>query len=254
MTPWVAVYSPGITARLWPNLTGMPALPAVHPLQPRFAQAITGVLCLEAIVFVQPAAVAVALALVLLGLAGPRWSPVAWMFRLVARPPRELEPAAPVRFSQMLAAVFLAISVGLLYGGAEVAGWAVAGLVSAMALLSAITGFCVGCEVYRLLLGRRSRGDADVRADLGLTGEGPWLVVLTAPGCARCEPVAREVERAAGGRDVVRVSLAEHPRAAAMPVRSVPAALAVDADGRVRAARAGRLAPDDLRGVLAALS
>ena len=62
-------------------------MPAVHPMQPRFAQAITGVLCLEAIVFDQPAAVAVALGLVLLALAGPRYSPVAWLFRLVARPP-----------------------------------------------------------------------------------------------------------------------------------------------------------------------
>jgi hypothetical protein len=232
----------------------MPAAPAVHPMQPRFAQAITGALCLEGIVFGQPAAVAVALALVLLGLAGPRYSPVAWAFRLVARPPRELEPAAPVRFSQALAAALLTGSVALLYGGAEVAGWILAGLVAAVALISAITGFCVGCEAYRLLLARRPGVDGDVRGDLGLTGAGPWLVVLTAPGCARCEPVAREMEAAAGGRQVVRVSLAEHPRAAALPVRSVPAALAVDAGGRVRAARAGRLARTDLDGVLAALS
>ncbi len=231
----------------------MPALPAVHPMQPRFAQAITGLLCLEAILFDQPAVVAVALALVLLGLAGPRVSPVAWLFRLIARPPRELEPAAPVRFSQWLAATILTASVALLWSGAETAGWILAGLVAALALVSAITGLCVGCEAYRLLLSLRRRGAADVRGDLGLTGEGPWLVVLTAPGCARCEPVAREMERAAGGRDVVRVSLAEHPRAASLPVRSVPAALAVDASGRVRAARAGRLGQADLDGVLAAL-
>jgi Domain of unknown function (DUF4395) len=229
-------------------------LPAVHPMQPRFAQAITGMLCLEAVLFDQPAVVAVALALVLLGLAGPRFSPVAWLFRLIARPPRELEPAAPVRFSQWLAAGFLTASVALLAAGAETAGWILAGLVAAVALVSAITGLCVGCEAYRLLLSLRGRGGGDVRGDLGLTGDGPWLVVLTAPGCARCEPVAREMERAAGGRDVVRVSLADHPRAASLPVRSVPAALAVDAAGRIRAARAGRLAPADLDGVLAALS
>jgi Domain of unknown function (DUF4395) len=231
----------------------VPAPPAVHPLQPRFAQAITGALCLEAILFDQPAAVAVALGLVLLGLAGPRWSPVAWLFRLVARPPAQLEPAAPVRFSQGLAAVFLTASVALLFAGAEAAGWVLAGLVAGLALVSAITGFCAGCEVYRLLMARRSRPGADVRGDLGLGGAGPWLVVLTAPGCARCEPVAREIERVAGGREVVRVSLTDHPRAAALPVRSVPAALAVDADGRVRAVRAGRLAPADVDVVLAAL-
>ncbi len=231
----------------------MPASPAVHPLQPRFAQAITGVLCLEAILFDQPVAVVVALALVLLGLAGPRVSPVAWAFRLIARPPRELEPAAPVRFAQALAAAFLVASVALLYGGAETAGWVLAGLVAALALVSALTGLCVGCEAYRLLM-RRSHGREDVRGDLGLTGDGPWLVVLTAPGCARCEPFARELETAAGGRGVVRVSLADHPRAASLPVRSVPAALAVGRDGRIRAARAGRLAPADVDGVLAALA
>ena len=232
----------------------MPALPAVHPLQPRFAQAITGALCVEALVFEQPAVVAVALALVLLGLAGPRVSPVAWLFRLISRPPLELEPAAPVRFSQALAATFLTASVALLFAGAETAGWLLAGLVAALALVSAITGLCVGCEAYRLLLSARSRGREDVRGELGLVGDGPWLVVLTAPGCARCEPFARELETAAGGRGVVRVSLADHPRAASLPVRSVPAALAVGGDGRIRAARAGRLAPADLDGVLAALS
>ncbi len=148
----------------------MPALPAVHPLQPRFAQAITGALCVEAIVFEQPAVVAVALALVLLGLAGPRVSPVAWLFRLIARPPLELEPAAPVRFSQALAATFLTASVALLFAGAETAGWLLAGLVAALALVSAITGLCVGCEAYRLLLSARSRGREDVRGDLGPGG------------------------------------------------------------------------------------
>lgn len=247
-------FQEGLTGRLSPNLAPVPALSAVHPMQPRFAQAVTGVLCLEAILFDQPAAVAVALGLVLLGLAGPRLSPVAWLFRLVARPPAQLEPAAPVRFSQGLAAVLLTASVALLYAGGATAGWILAGLVAAVALVSAITGFCAGCELYRLALSRRSRGDGGVRDDLGLSGEGPWLVVLTAPGCARCEPFAREMERAAGGREVVRVSLAEHPRAAALPVRSVPAALAIDASGRVRAARAGGLGPADLDGVLAALA
>jgi Domain of unknown function (DUF4395) len=232
----------------------MPASPAVHPLQPRFAQAVTAALCLEAIVFGQPAAVAVALAFVVLGLAGPRVSPVAWLFRLVARPPRELEPAAPVRFSQALAAVVLTASVALLFAGPETAGWIVAGAVAALALVSAVTGLCVGCELSRVSVSLRSRGRHDVRGDLGLSGDGPWLVVLTAPGCARCEPFARDMERAARGRRVVRVSLAEHPRAGSLPVRSVPAALAVDGEGRLRAARAGRLAPADVEGVLAALS
>lgn len=230
----------------------MPGLPAVHPLQPRFAQAITGALTLEAVVFDAPAAVVVALVLVLLSLAGPRWSPVAWVFRRIAPPPGDLEPAAPVRFSQMLAAVFMALGLVLLAGGLPTPGWVVIGAVSAIALFSAISGICVGCAMYRLLMARRGGGEGDVRADLGLTGSGPWLVVLTAPGCARCEPVARALERVAEGREVIRVDLARHPRAAALPVRSVPAAIAVGADGRVRVARAGRLESAELAEVLAA--
>jgi Domain of unknown function (DUF4395) len=231
----------------------MPSLPAVHPLQPRFAQAITGVLALEAAIFDQPAALAVALALVLLSLLGPRWSPVAWIFRRIAPPARDLEPAAPVRFSQGMAAVFLTVALALVLAGQGLPGWILAGLVSAVALISAITGFCIGCEAYRLLLARTGEGEGDLRGDLGLPGGGPWLVVLTAPGCARCEPVAREVERAAGGREVLRVSLAEHPRAAALPVRSVPAALAIGADGRLRRARAGRLGGPEIAEVVAAV-
>jgi hypothetical protein len=216
----------------------MAPLPTVHPLQPRFAQAITGVLSLEAIVFGQWPALAVALALVLLSLAGPRWSPVGWVFRRIAPPAQELEPAAPVRFSQVLAAIFLAVALILIATGLGLAGWILAGLLAAVALLSSITGFCVGCEAYRLLLAARRGGEDDVRGALGLTGGGPWLVVLTA---------------AAGEREVVRVNLAEHPAAAALPVRSVPAALAVGSDGRLRAARAGRLDEPDLDRVLAAL-
>ena len=239
--------------RLSAILLTMPPLPAVHPLQPRFAQAITGVLCLEAIVFDTPAAVAVALALVVLSLAGPRWSPVAWVFQRIAPPAGDLEPAAPVRFSQAMAAGFLAVALVLLAAGVSLAGWIVAGLVAALALVSAISGLCVGCEMYRLLLGARRGRDGDLRADLGLDGAGPWLVVLTAPGCARCEPVARQMERAAGEREVVRVSLTEHPRAASLPVRSVPAALAVGADGALLTARAGRLGSPEIAQVLAAL-
>lgn len=231
----------------------MAAPATVHPLQPRFAQAITGALCLEGTIFQTEPAVVVALVLVVLNLAGPRWSPVAWVFRRIAPPARELEPSAPPRFAQAMAAVFLAVALALFAAGLSTAAWVLTAAVAVVALFSAISGICVGCEVYRLLLATRRGSDGDVRRDLGLEGSGPWLVVLTAPGCARCEPVARELERAAGERPVVRVSLTEHPRAAALPVRSVPAALAIGGDGRLREARAGRLDAADLERVLAAV-
>lgn len=231
----------------------MQTIAAVHPLQPRFAQAVTGVLCLEAAIFQVWPVVGVALGLIVLNLAGPRWSPVGWLFRMIAPPPKELEPVAPVRFAQGMAVAMLAASLVLVALGFGLAAWVIVWAVSIVALFSAISGFCVGCEIYRVLLASR-RGDegADLRAPLGLTGQGPWLVVLTAPGCVRCEPVAREFERAAG-REVLRVNLAERPGAAVVPVRSVPAALAVGADGRLVSARAGALKRPELTEIAAAV-
>jgi hypothetical protein len=228
----------------------------VHPHLPRFAQAITGALCAEALIFQSWLPVAVAFGLIVLGLAGPRYSPVAYLFRVFARPPAELEPAAPPRFSQALAASALGLALAFMVGGLETVGLVLVGLAAAVALFSAITGFCIGCELYRAML-RKESSTEDVRADLGLEGEGPWVVLLTAPGCTRCEPALaafRDIARADGnGREVVRVDLAEHPRAATLPVRSVPAAIAVGADGRLREARAGKLESADLREVLAAV-
>jgi hypothetical protein len=166
---------------------------------------------------------------------------------MVAPPPKEMEPVAPVRFAQGMAVAMLSASLALVGFGLDLAAWVIVWAVAIVALFSAISGICVGCEIYRLLLASR-RGDeqADLRAPLGLTGQGPWLVVLTAPGCVRCEPVAREFERAADGREVLRVNLAERPAAAVVPVRSVPAALAVSADGRLVTARAGALKRPEL--------
>ena len=222
---------------------------AVHPHLPRLSQGITGVLCLEALVFQDRVVVAVALALVVIARFAPRWSPVHWFFRRIARPATQLEPIAPVRFSQTLAVGFLAVAVILFVAGAAALGWVVVGLVATLALLSATTGLCVGCEIYRLTL-MRGGGESDVRRGLGLSGAGPWLVVLTAPGCARCEPVARQLEDIARPRPVTRVDLSTTPEAARLPVRSVPAVIAIGGDGVVRQARAGRLD----RGVLEELA
>jgi hypothetical protein len=218
----------------------MPRPTAVHPHLPRFAQAVTGVICLEALMFQDPWAVAVALALILVALAAPRISPVNLLFRLVARPATDLEPVRPVRFAQGMAAFALALALGLFAAGIDTAAWIVVGIIAVVALFSAITGYCVGCEIYRVLLARGG-GDGDVREGLGLTGAGPWLVVLTAPGCARCEPVARQLEEVASPRGIVRVDLTRTPAAARLPVRSVPAVIAIGGDGRVRRALAGRL-------------
>jgi hypothetical protein len=68
-----------------------------------------------------------------------------------------LEDSRPPRFANMVgAAVLLAASVTYALG-ATVAGAALGSLVAALALLAATTGFCAGCEAFKLgsfLLGR----------------------------------------------------------------------------------------------------
>ena len=96
----------------------------------------------------------------------------------------------------------------------------------------------------------RGGGDGDVRGDLGLDGRGPWLVVLTAPGLrAAASRWPASWSSAAGEREVRAREPAPSTRGpASLPVRSVPAALAVGADGRLREARAGRLDARRARG------
>jgi len=69
-----------------------------------------------------------------------------------------LEDARPPRFANMVGTAFLA-AASLSYGlGGELVGAVLGGLVAGLALLAATTGFCAGCEAYKLgylLTGRR---------------------------------------------------------------------------------------------------
>ncbi len=68
-----------------------------------------------------------------------------------------LEDARPPRFANMVGAVFLAAATAAYTAGLETLGAVLGGLVAGLALLAAATGFCTGCEAYKLgsaLLGR----------------------------------------------------------------------------------------------------
>jgi hypothetical protein len=68
-----------------------------------------------------------------------------------------LEDARPPRFANFVGAVFLAAATVSYATGLEALGAALGGLVAGLALLAAATGFCTGCEAYKLgsrLLGR----------------------------------------------------------------------------------------------------
>jgi hypothetical protein len=68
-----------------------------------------------------------------------------------------LEDARPPRFANLVGTVFLTAATAFYAAGLPLAGAALGSLVAALALVAAATGFCTGCEAYKLgalLLGR----------------------------------------------------------------------------------------------------
>jgi hypothetical protein len=68
-----------------------------------------------------------------------------------------LEDARPPRFANLVGAVFLSAATAFYAAGFALAGAVLGSLVAALALLASATGFCTGCEAYKLglfLIGR----------------------------------------------------------------------------------------------------
>lgn len=61
-----------------------------------------------------------------------------------------LEDARPPRFANLVGAVFLGAASLAFLAGRVGAGTALGAIVAALALLASITGFCAGCEAYKL--------------------------------------------------------------------------------------------------------
>ena len=61
-----------------------------------------------------------------------------------------LEDSRPPRFANLVGAVFLGAATAAYGGGLDVLGAILGGFVAALALLAAATGFCTGCEAYKL--------------------------------------------------------------------------------------------------------
>lgn len=69
----------------------------------------------------------------------------------------QLEDARPPRFANLVGTIFLGGATVFYATGLTTVGAALGGLVAALALLAAATGFCTGCEAYKLgslLVGR----------------------------------------------------------------------------------------------------
>ena len=136
-------------------------LDVIDSRAPRFNQATVGVVAVVALATGWWWLLAVLAAQLVVGLTlGRRFClPCVTYFELVQPRVGEgpLEDARPPRFANIVGAAFLTAASASHAVGFEVVGAALGGAVAGLALLAAATGFCTGCEAYKLgsfLLGR----------------------------------------------------------------------------------------------------
>lgn len=137
-----------------------PAPKPIDPRGPRFNQAVLTVALLGAFLLDARIVVPVFAVVLLLGAAfGPRYGPFLRLYAEVIKPrlapPSDLEDPRPPRFAAAVGVVFLAAATIAFAAGAAAVGWTLALIVAALAGLAAVTGICVGCEIYVLLARRR---------------------------------------------------------------------------------------------------
>jgi hypothetical protein len=124
----------------------------LDPRGPRFAAAVT-TLVLVAILVTGSGWLALAQAAVFaVSALSPRYAPYGWLYRVALAPrlgrPRELEPAVPVRFAQLVWLIFTLASAAGYLSGVAVVGLVFAAFALIAAFLNAAFGLCLGCEVY----------------------------------------------------------------------------------------------------------
>jgi hypothetical protein len=136
----------------------------IDPRGPRFGAAITAVLLLVTLflglVGLTVAATTLLAVLALLFLwgaaAGIRRHPWGILFARLVRPriapPDELEDAAPPTFAQGVGFVITALGVLLQLVGVPYAAVVGAALAFVAAFLNAVFGYCLGCQIYLLLI------------------------------------------------------------------------------------------------------
>jgi hypothetical protein len=153
-----------------------PAAPGVAPIDPRgprFTAWVTSVV-LAVVLVSAPSGVATGLLAVqalLFGagaVLGVQRTPLAWVFGAAIRPrlspPSELEDPAPPRFAQGVGLLFAVVGVVGFVAGLDLLGLIATGFALVAALLNAVFGLCLGCELY-LLFRRATSGSAAGRPD-----------------------------------------------------------------------------------------
>jgi uncharacterized protein DUF4395 len=208
---------------------------------PRFNQAVVGILALLGVLFGWPLAWALMGAQLLIGLTLGRRFCVTCLAYFTLVQPRfgegPLEDSRPPRLANAIGAAFLSAAALAWWLGAPAIGTALGAIVASLALLAASTGFCAGCELYRLSarlrgISARNHDRLDPGDFAGLAGAGRAFVEFTHPLCADC----REWEqRLAGGEQpLLTLDVRERPDLAhKYGIAVVPTVFAVAGDGTV---------------------
>jgi hypothetical protein len=142
------------------------AEPPVDPRGVRFSAALTtAVLALVLLSGSGWLLAAQAVVFALGAFAGLRFSPYSALFRAVVAPRlgrkggsggADREDAAPVRFSQGVGFAFAAVGTVGYLAGLPLLGVVATALALAAAFLNAAFGFCLGCEMYALIVRLRN--------------------------------------------------------------------------------------------------
>lgn len=157
-----------------------------------------------------------------------------------------IEDARPPRFANWIGSgVLTAASVAYVVGWTGV-GVALGGLVAFLALLAAVTGFCTGCQIYRI--GARLRGIRGHQLDridpadfgpavgpmraAGSARAGNLVVAFSHPLCTECRELESHLQ--AERRPFVRIDVRERPDLARKyGIALVPTFVEVTATGAV---------------------
>ncbi|MGI8631723.1 MAG: DUF4395 family protein [Solirubrobacterales bacterium] len=205
---------------------------------PRTNQVVVGVVSLIGVVFGWPLAWALLALQLAVGLTfGRRYClPCLAYFTLIQPRFGEglLEDSRPPRLANQIGVATLTAAAAAWWFGAPTVGLALGALVAFLALLSAVTGFCAGCEIYRLFAHMRGVRSRDVTridpADLAVAGS--TVVHFTHPLCSECHSLEQDLT--ARGERLQSVNVRERPDLARKyGILVVPTALGVGADGTV---------------------
>ena len=212
---------------------------------PRLNQIVVGLVTLTAIVTGWWPLVGLMALQLIVGLTfGREWCLACVLYFEVVQPrfgEGPIEDARPPRFANIIGAAFLTSSTLAFAVGATTIGLVLAGMVAALAFLAASTGFCLGCEIYKVLAHLRGIKPGSVEhldlSELGAKPSANLVVQFTHPLCTGCHEV--EAKLTAEGHNLVTVDVSKRPDLAhKYQVSVVPTALAVGPDGAVL----GRLA------------